>query len=138
MTGSTKKLLVLLLILAVGGAFNFQRNVKKEERQLRPYRGYSDSDLQALLEAYRADADQLAKRYGAVKTARSNVRGGGLIDEQVRQFEEIQERGAQVRDAGAQISMREADIAQMEREILLRDQERDRLRHFLRRVATFD
>jgi hypothetical protein len=34
--------------------------------------------------------------------------------------------------------MREADIAQMEREIRLRDQERDRLRLFFRRVATFD
>ena len=138
MTGSTKKLLVLLLILAVGGAYNYQRNVKQEELQLRPYRGYSDSDLQALLEAYRTDADQLAKRYGAVRKVRSTVRGGGLIDEQVRQFEEIQRRGDEVRDAGAQISMREADIAQMEREIRLRDQERDRLRLFLRRVATFD
>ena len=74
MTGSTKKLLVLLLILAVGGAYNYQRNVKKEEQQLRPYRGYSDSDLQALLEAYRTDADQLAKRYGAVRKVRSTVR----------------------------------------------------------------
>ncbi|UCE85176.1 MAG: hypothetical protein JSU66_12600 [Deltaproteobacteria bacterium] len=136
MSRSTKMLLALLLIAGVGGAFNYQRNVAAEARQLRPYRSYSDADLTALLAAYRADADQLAERYVAAKQARSKVRSGGLIDEQVREFERVQQRGAQVRDAGAQISMREADIADMEREMRLREQEQNRLMLFLRRVAT--
>lgn len=138
MGGSTKLLLALLVLLGVGGAYNYQRNLAKEAKQLRPFQNYTDADLETLLAAYRADAEGLSKRYQGLSQGRPEVRGGGLIDQQVRQFERVQRRGEQVREMGAALSMREADIAQLEREVRLREQARDPFGLFLKRVATFD
>ena len=138
MGGSTKLLLAFLVLLVVGGAYNYQRNLAKEAKQLRPFREYTDADLETLLGAYRADAEGLSKRYQSLSRGRPEVPGGGLIDEQVRQFERVQRRGERVRETGAALSMREADIAQLEREVRLREQERDRFGLFLKRVATLD
>ena len=42
--------LVILLLIASGGGYNYWKNYQREEAVPRPYRGYSDADLEALRE----------------------------------------------------------------------------------------
>ena len=134
---STKSLVVLLLVLVVGGGANYYRNAQKDAQVFRPYRSYSEADLEALLGAYREDADRLVQRYTTTKEEGLGGHRGTLLDERVAQFERAQARAQRVRDAGAALSMREADIQAMQRELQLKAQDRDRLGTFLRRVGTF-
>jgi hypothetical protein len=136
--GRTKLLVAALVFLGVAGATNYHRNVSREAQQLRPFRGYADADLDTMLEAYRTDADSLSGRYVATQQGRTALRGGGLIDQQIDQFERIQQRREVIREAGAQLSMREADIQQIEKEKKLRAAERNRFMLILRRLTTFE
>ncbi|MBW2273514.1 MAG: hypothetical protein JRG96_09605 [Deltaproteobacteria bacterium] len=124
--GGGSLLLLLVLVLGVGaaGAWNYQRNLEREKQEQgrRPFQGYSDEDLSALAEAYRAEIDSLDRRYRAARGTRSEVRDQGLLGERVREFERIRTSNEKIREATAEVAQREARLAEVTSEQGYRDQ----------------
>ena len=132
--GSVSLLLVLLLLLVGGAAFNYHRNVQAENAEPRPYRGYSDQELDDLLAAYGDRKERQTARYTATARLRVEAKGKGYFDEQVAEFERVQtahKAKAEARDllAGTQVVVKKILAEQRKR-----DSERDKMRLFLRRA----
>jgi hypothetical protein len=115
--------LIFLLVLLVGvSTWNYQRNVAIEEAKPRPYRGYSDTELEQLRAAYDSQASALAGRYEQASAQRSGSRDVKLVAEGVEQFKQVQRASRAVRDLGAQLSQEEASLRAIEEEQALRAQ----------------
>ena len=130
-------LLLLLALLVGAGAFNYHRNLQAEQQEDRPYRGYSDEELETLLGAYQGRKDAQSARYEASAGRRVNAQGKAYFDEQVREFERVQRahRKAAVRRdelAGTQVV-----VKQIKKELTKRDAERDKFALFMKRAFTF-
>jgi hypothetical protein len=91
--GSSMLLLVLLGLMAGGGIWNYQRNLEVESAAPRPYRGYSLADLETLQAAYQVETDKHQSRYRSAANRTVKVHEGGLIDQQVAEFERVQRIG---------------------------------------------
>lgn len=90
------------------------------EEEFRPYASYGVADLEALATAYRAQVQELERRYEAAK--RRAERSGGArdrarLDQQVDEFERAQRRGGAVRSIGSELSQREAALRDIESEL---------------------
>ena len=85
--GATLPLLVLLVAAGGAGAYNYHRNLQAEATVPRPYKGYSDSELEALVQAYDDEVTRLDARYLEARQQRAEQRGGQLLDERVEDFE---------------------------------------------------
>lgn len=133
--GSSVGSLLFLLVLLVGGAaFNYHRNLQAEAAEVRPYRGYSDQQLEDMLSAYEGRGAQQNERYQATTGRRAEARGKAYFDEQVKEFERVQrvhEAKARARDelAGTNVV-----VKQIRAEQTKRAGERDKLMLFLRRA----
>jgi hypothetical protein len=135
--GITILILALLAILAAAGEYNYQRNKAAEERAApRAYRGYSDTEIAALIEAYEQEVETLEALYGAAKSRTLETRSGGLIDEQIREFERAQRAGASKRSIGADVAKRDAVLRELRREQSLRGNPAESLKLHLRRLTT--
>jgi hypothetical protein len=135
--GITILVLALLAILAAAGEYNYQRNKAAEERDApRNYIGYSDAEVSALIEAYLQEVEVFEARYDAAKSRNIETRSGGLIDEQIREFEKAQETSASTRSMGADVAQREAILRELRREQSLRGSPADSLKLHLRRLVT--
>jgi hypothetical protein len=135
--GITILVLALLVILGAAGEYNYQRNKAEEERDTpRAYIGYSDTEIAALIEAYQQEAEALEERYVAAKNRTIETRSGGLIDEQIREFERAQEAGTSTRSVGADVAQREAIVRELRNEQSLRGSPGDALKAHLRRLVT--
>ena len=96
--GVTILILVLLVALGAAGEYNYQRNAAAEERSgARTYRGYSDAQIASLIKAYEQEVEALDSRYDAAKNRDIQTRGGGLIDQQIGEFERAQKASASTR-----------------------------------------
>ena len=135
--GKLSILLVLLLALGGAGAYNYHRNLEAEAKVPRPYRGYSDADLTALLEAYQEEVKGQGSRYEAARSQKTTRGEGVYFDEKVRDFERARERSAQTRALAAEVAQNEKVLRDLEREQALRDKDRDPTQVFLRRLLTF-
>lgn len=134
--GQVGALLILLLLLCGGGAWNYYRNVQAEQAQPRPYRGLDERELAALEEALEAEVEAYARRYEAATGRRVPVSDEGLLGEKVEQFERVQAQSAQVREIGQRLSQSESSLRRVRAEQQKREEERDRTRLFLRRLLT--
>jgi hypothetical protein len=135
--GVTILILALLVILGAAGEYNYQRNKAAEERTApRSYRGYSDTEIAALIEAYEQEVEALEARYGAAKSQTIETRSGGLIDEQIREFERAQAAGASTRSKGADFAQRDAVLRELRREQSLRGNPANSLKLHLRRLVS--
>jgi hypothetical protein len=128
-------LVVLLAALAAGGAWNYQRNLAREEAQAGPYHGYRDDQLAALAKAYEAEIQAHSRRYEARKAAPPPEARGQLLDEQVRDFERANARGRAIRDAGGDLAEREATLREIRAEQARRGE--DPTQVLIRRLTTF-
>jgi len=134
--GQLLLLLVLLGMLGGVGTWNYRRNVAAEDRVPRPYRGYSDADLDKLAAAYQMEIDALRKqveRHGGRTTARDRAFAG----DQIREFERVQRVSGAARELGYRVTERETSLAALEQEKALRAGEGDATRVFLRRLFTY-
>ena len=86
----TKMLLMLLAVLMGAGGWNYNRNLQVEKQEHRPYRAYSDADLAKLAAAYQTEVDTLTQRFQRATGSTVPITSGGLIGEQVREFERVQ------------------------------------------------
>jgi hypothetical protein len=135
--GITILILALLVILGAAGEYNYQRNKAAEETAVpRAYRGYSDQEIAALIDAYAEEVEALEARYGAVKKRTLETRGGGLLGEQVREFERAREAGDATRSMAADVAEKEAVLRGLREEQRLREGRADSLGLHLRRLVT--
>ena len=139
-TGSAVKLVLLfVLVIAAAGAWNYRRNLVLEEQQenARPLSGYSTEDLEALADAYRQEIAAHEGRYAAQKSQRAEARNRAYFDQQVKEFEKVQQQAGRVRDAGAEIAVREVDLKRVEEELRARGGVESDLDRHLRLLLTF-
>jgi hypothetical protein len=115
-------LVALLLLIVVGGAYNYQRNMQaeKSEQGARPFKGYATDDLSALRDAYDQEVAAYERTYAARQRQRVRATNSGAMNQQVDQFERVQRNSAALREATADVAEREAQLRAIERELELR------------------
>lgn len=136
--GALIPLLVLLLLLGGGGAWNYRRNLERESQEDRPLRGYAEADLEKLLAAYEQEQARATRRAGATRRAQPKAVPGQLVGEAAREFERVQRASRRVRDASGDLAETELMVERINQELERRNQERDRMALFIRRVTTFE
>ena len=127
-------LLLLLGLLAGYGAWNYQRNLEAEAQQVRPYRTYSDEQLEQLAAAYGEQAGALSARYEARAKRRTGSREVGLVGEGIDQFAAVQRASRKTRELGAKLSQEEASLTAIREEQAYRAALGSGLQAFLRRA----
>jgi hypothetical protein len=130
-------ILVLALLVGLGIAveYNYQPSKGAEDRNAeRPYKGYSDAELAALIAAYEQEAEALDSRYDAAKSRSVETRSGSLLDERIAAFERAQKVGDSTRSLGAVVAQKEAVLRELRREESLRATSGDGLLQHLRRL----
>jgi len=132
---STLPVLILIGLLAAG-AFNYHRNWVVEASVPRPYEGYSQADLEALLAAYQAENAQAERRYQAARGQLGHERRAGMLDQNIAAFEAAQRDSGRAREAGALLSMQQTATDDLEAELARRVADADRLKVHLRRLLT--
>jgi hypothetical protein len=130
--------LVLALVLLVGAvAWNYHRNLEAESREFRPYRGYAEADVVALIEAYEQAAENAGSRYHGVADRRTEARATGHVMGNVKEFDRVQSAGRVMRAAREDYADARASLEALREERSRRASERSKLRVFLRRAFTF-
>ena len=136
--GSQKMMLLVLLVLAGGlGAWNYQRNVEAERAELRPFRSYSDADLESLTEAYRVEVEAYTKRYEALTGRKVAINERVHTDQKLHEFERVQRISQNTRDLVDQLAQRHVAIEQLDAERRKRVGERNVVVLFLKRLLTY-
>ncbi len=121
MAGSSSKnglLLLLLLVAGAGGvgAWNYQRHAAEEAAEYRPFKGYATADLDKLIAAQRSEIARLRPRAAGARAVRADARSGGLIGDQVREFERVQRHAGRSRELSTQLTDLEVMLDQLEKE----------------------
>ena len=115
-------LLILLGILAGAGGWNYKRNLAIEEAEPRPYRSYTFAQLDDLRAAYQHEVDEQTRRYKAASSQKVAVRGGGLIGDQVNEFERVQRISQGKRDIANVYAKHQVQLDEVNAEISHRAQ----------------
>jgi hypothetical protein len=135
--GVTILILALLVGLGAAGEYNYKRNQAAEEASGgRKYRGYSDAEIASLIRAYEREVETLEARYDAAKSREIQTRGGGLIDQQVEEFERTRKQSAATRSMGADVAQKEAVLRELRREQSMRGGDPDGLMLHLKRLVS--
>lgn len=122
---------VLVLVAAMGGALTW--NFRRME-EFRPFRGYSDEQIQELRPVYEKQLAELEGRYQDLAEARPEVQSHALLAENLREFERIQAISENTRKAGHEASFTLTGRRDLEREIYIRE---NRLQHFFDTATRF-
>ncbi len=129
-------LLISLLILCGALGWNYTRNANAESVESRPYRSYSDTELEQLKSAQESEA----KRRDAIyrKGVRKvTVRDRSLLGDRVDEFERVRSISAQQRALVNDVAESQASIALIETEQAVREKNRPIYKMILRRTFTF-
>jgi len=130
--------LILLVILCAAGGWNYHRNTLIDDAVPRPYRGYSDEELNQLISAYQDEVEIQMEHYR--KSAGANkvvVRGGGLLEEQIDEFERAQRASQRRRERAYQVTDNQILVEQLAKEQMARNMNRPIYKMIFRRVTTF-
>lgn len=113
------QVLIVLVVLAAAGAWNYHRNWQAEAQNAppRPFETYATGDLEALRDAYTNEVESFQARYDAKESTRQRASGAGLMDQRVREFEQIQATSDRLRDLRADVAEREARLREVEEEL---------------------
>jgi hypothetical protein len=132
---ATTGLLVVLVLLLGAGAFNYYRNFQAEQRTPRPYRSYSDAQLNALVTAYKQEVKGLdaASPKGSLRAGPS----GQLLGERVAAFQRVQAAGDARRRAEERSAGQEGILRSLEQEQALRQRLGSGLALHLHRLLSF-
>ncbi len=120
---ATGGLLLLLLVAAGLGGWNYHRNWQLEQAAEgpRPYESYAVEDLRALRDAYSTELEGLQARFEEARRSRVRPKGDrGSISENLEQFDRTSRISTRIRDAAADVAARQDQIAELDREIELR------------------
>lgn len=130
---STGLLFALVLLVGAGG-FNYYRNYEKEARMPRPYRSYSDTQLVALIAAYRQEVKGLSQSTPSGRLSAGP--SGQLLGERVSAYDRLQRAGDSRRHHLAQVAGQESILAKLEREQKIRKELGKGLARHLHRLLT--
>lgn len=130
-------LLLLLAIIAGAGTWNYQRNLKLEAEAPRPFRSYSQADLEALQAAYQAEVDRHTSRYREASGKKVAVRGGGYIEAQVEEFERVQKISRAKRDIASEFARNQVRLDGVMEEISFRANQGEPWQQFLSRLTKY-
>lgn len=120
---ATGSLLLLLLVVAGLGGWNYHRNWQLEQATEgpRPYESYAVEDLRALREAYSTELERLQARFEAARRSRVRPKGDrGSIGDNLAQFNETSRISTRIRDAAAEVAARQDQILELDRELAIR------------------
>jgi hypothetical protein len=136
--GGILVLLVLLITAGAGGAWNYQRNIALESQDQgpRPFKGYSDSDLEELAAAYSERNEHLNRKYKASLASRKGIQDSGqFITERIDEFERVQKEGDRIRAATSLAADSEARLREIREEQSYRGNQSEMTLH-LRRLTS--
>lgn len=130
--------LLVLAVLAGAGAWNYQRNVAREEAEAgrRPFGTHSDEALAQLLAAYEAQHGRDSSRLEAAQGRRAEARHQDYFQDQVDEFARVQRVHDTTRAIRAEVAATQVTLKDLRAEKRLRDKQRDRVTTFLKRVFT--
>ncbi len=130
--------LILLVILCTAGGWNYHRNTLIEDAVPRPYRGYSDEELNQLMSAYQDEVEvQMAVYRKATAGKRVKVQGGGLMEERIDEFERVQRLSKKRKESAYQVTENQILVEQLAAEQVTRELNRPIYKMIFRRVTTF-
>ena len=134
----------LVVVVALCGAAigNYQRNANlDQELRDRPYAGMSDEDLNALLSAYKGEAQGYQAKLNGLGKDRTKVMDGYApadYNGKLKAFENFQRKNESWRDVNRQRLSHEVEIEKLEKEASIRARglhiEKNRI---MRRITTF-
>ena len=130
--------LILLAILCAAGGWNYHRNAVIDDAVPRPYRGYSDEELNQLASAYQAEVEVQMERYR--NSAASNkvvVRDGGLLDDRIDEFERVQRLSKKRRERAYRVTENQILVEQLAQEQVARERNRPIYKMIFRRLTSF-
>jgi hypothetical protein len=129
--------LVLLVLLIGGGAWNYHRNLLREqaEDKPRPYKTYSDDNLVQLEEGYRIELTNFNKRFGSQRSRRVAVQNRGLIGDQIDEFERVQKVARRTRELGGEAARLQSHLDFIAEERRLRANRPSELQLHLKRLT---
>ncbi len=135
--GSGLLVVVLLLGLLVGGAFNYRRNLEAETAERpRPYRTLSDAEVEQLIAAYRVEIEAWQGRVADTRDQTGGVRERAHLDARIREFERVHRSGRGERAVGQELAGRQIELEKLEEEQRLRSGSQDLVALHLRRLLT--
>ena len=129
---------LLLIVLVAAGGWNFVRNTRIDNAEVRIYRGYSDVELEELIGVYQGEVDQRTKAYRQVADRNIVVREPTLLGAQVDEFERVQRLSQHRRDMAGQVTDNQISLEQIEIERAKRRADRPVYKMILRRLLNFD
>ena len=135
--GQVFLLLILLGILFGGGSWNYKRNLEIEEAEPRPYRSYSLEQLESLQAAYQKEVDIYTQQYRSASSRKVQIREGGLIGEQVDEFERVQRISQGTRAIADQYAKNQVQLDELVGELSRRASESMSWKVFLRRLTKY-
>jgi hypothetical protein len=132
------QILILLAILCTAGGWNYHRNAVIDAAVPRPYRGYSDDELDQLPSAYQVEVEAQMERYR--NSAASNkvvVQDGGLLDDRIDEFERVQHLSKQRRERAYRVTENQILVEQLAQEQVARERDRPIYKMIFRRLTSF-
>jgi len=130
--------LILLAILCAAGGWNYHRNAVIDDAVPRPYRGYSDEELNQLASAYQVEVEVQMERYRNSAAAKKVVvQDGGLLEERIDEFERVQRRGKQRKERAYQVTENQILVEQLAQEQVTRELNRPIYKMIFRRLTSF-
>jgi hypothetical protein len=132
------QILILLAILCTAGGWNYHRNAVIDAAVPRPYRGYSDDELDQLASAYQVEVEAQMERYR--NSAASNkvvVQDGGLLDDRIDEFERVQHLSKQRRERAYRVTENQILVEQLAQEQVARERDRPIYKMIFRRLTSF-
>ena len=134
----TGQIMLLLLVLVVAGGWNYHRNSVIENAVPRPYRGYSDDELDQMISAYQGEVEiQMARYRSAGNLNKMEIQGGGLLEDRIDEFERAQRASQKRRDRAYKVTDNQILVEQLAKEQMARDRDRPVYKMIFRRVTTF-
>jgi hypothetical protein len=137
MAKTLMSLLVLFLIVGGAGAWNYDRNLKKESQAPRPWKTYETADLEAMATAYEREIKRVEKGWEEARHQRATASGRGHVDDRAREFDRIYAQGKHVRDLKGKLAEHEVVLAEIREELSLRQRDGDAMKVHLRRLLTY-
>jgi hypothetical protein len=128
--------LVLVILVAAGG-WNFVRNTRIENAEVRFYRGYSDTELEELTSVYESEIDQRTAAYRKVADRSIVVQEGALLGERVDEFERVQRISQKRKDMAGKVTDNQISLEQIELEWQKRAANRPVYKMIFRRLISF-
>ncbi len=130
--------LILLVILCAAGGWNYHRNAGIEGAVPRPYRGYSDEELNQVISAYQDEVAIQMERYRkSSATKKVAVQEGGLLESRIDEFERVQRLSKQRTERAYQVTENQILVEQLAKEQVIREMNRPIYKMIFRRLTTF-